>query len=157
MGTLQHIQHQISAVNDLILINNDQVTGYQKAYDDVNELELKSLFEKYRDQSEQFAAELKEQIHQLGGEPAAGTTLSGKFYRTWLDIKAKVTGKDALSVLAACEYGQDVAEKAYRDALDDKELIWQDRPVVTLLNRHLKGLIAAHEKITDLRQPKNKV
>ncbi len=157
MGTLQHIQHQISAVNDLIRINNDRVTGYQKAHDDVTEPELKALFEKYRDQSEQFAAELREQIHQLGGEPAAGTTLSGKFYRTWIDLKARVTGKDALSALAACEYGEEVAEKAYREALDDKELIWQDKPVVTLLNRHLKALIAAHERITDLRQPKNKV
>ena len=157
MGTLQHIQHQISAVNDLIRINNDRVTGYQKAYDEVTEPELKALFEKYRDQSEEFAAELREQIRQLGGQPAAGTTLSGKFYRTWVDIKAKVTGKDALSVIAACEYGEGVAEKAYREALDDKELIWQDKPVVTLLNRHLKGLITAHERITDLRQPKNKV
>ncbi|HZZ75396.1 MAG TPA: PA2169 family four-helix-bundle protein [Puia sp.] len=157
MGTLQHIQHQISAVNDLIRINNDRVTGYQKAHNDVTEPELKALFEKYRAQSERFAAELREQIHQLGGEPAVGTTLSGKFYRTWLDIKSKVTGKDELSVLAACEYGENVAEKAYRDALDDKELIWQDKLIVALLNRHLKGLIAAHERITEIGQPKNKV
>ncbi len=157
MGTHQHIQHQISAVNDLIRINNDRVTGYQKAHDDVTEPELQSLFEQYRAQSEKFAAELREQIRQFGGEPAAGTTLSGKFYRAWVDIKAKVAGKDALSVLAACEYGEDVAEKAYRDALDDKELIWQDRPVAVLLNRHLKSLVSSHERITGLRQLKNKV
>lgn len=157
MGMLQHIQHQISAVNDLIRINNDRVTGYEKAQEDVTEPELKALFQKYKDQSEQYGTELREQIHQLGGEPAGGTTLSGKFYRTWVDLKAKVNGKDALSVLAACAYGEEVAEKAYREALDDKELIWQDKPVAALLSRHLKGLMAAHEQITDLWQSKNKV
>lgn len=156
MGTLQHIQHQIAAINDLIRINNDRVTGYHAAYEDITEPESQEMFQKHMDQSKQYAAQLIEQIHQLGGEPASGTTLSGKFYRTWMDLKAKVTGKDILSVLAACEYGEGVAEKAYREALDDKELIWQDKPVVTLLNRHLKGLITAHERIIELRLRNNK-
>ena len=152
MGTLQHIQHQISAVNDLIRINNDRVTGYQKALEGVTETELQVLFKKYFEQSRQNAVELRELIHQLGGDPASGTTLSGKFYRTWMDLKAKIAGKDTPSILAACDYGEAVAEKAYRDALDDKELIWQDKLVVSLLTRHLKGLVAAHEHISELRQ-----
>jgi hypothetical protein len=53
-------------------------------------------------------------------------------------------------VLSDCDYGESVAEKAYREALDDKELIWQDKTVVALLNRQLKGLIAAHSHITAL-------
>jgi uncharacterized protein (TIGR02284 family) len=157
MGTLQHIQHQISAVNDLIRINHDRVTGYEKALEGVEDSELEALFRKNLEQSQQNATELRELIHQLGGDPANGTTLSGKFYRTWLDLKAKIAGKDTPSVLAACDYGEAVAEKAYREALDDKELIWQDKQVVTLLNRHLKGLIAAHDRITGLRQQTSKV
>jgi uncharacterized protein (TIGR02284 family) len=157
MGTLQHIQHQISAINDLILINNDRVTGYEKALEGLAETELQVLFRKYLEQSRQNAGELRELIHQLGGDPASGTTLSGKFYRTWMDLKAKIAGKDSPSVLADCHYGEAIAEKAYRDALDDKELIWQDKLVVSLLNRHLKGLIAAHERISELRVPTSKV
>ena len=61
-------------------------------------------------------------------------------------------GRPHPSILAACDYGEAVAEKAYRDALDDKELIWQDKLVVSLLTRHLKGLVAAHEHISELRQ-----
>jgi uncharacterized protein (TIGR02284 family) len=157
MGTLQHIQHQISAINDLIRINNDRVTGYEKALGDTEEPELQQLFKKHIEQSNKNTAELKELIHSLGGDPADGTTLSGKFYHTWLDIKSKLTGKDKKSILGDCEYGEDAAEKAYRDALDDKELIWQDKQVMALLTHHLKGLKAAHDRVLELRQLTNKV
>ena len=156
MGTLQHIQHQISAVNDLIRINNDRVTGYRKAHEDITDPELKAQFEKYCDQSEQFAAELKEQIHLFGGEPSAGTTLSGKFYRTWLDLKSKVTGKDTLSVLAACEYGEQVAEKAYRDALaSDAEISADVRQLITSQQSELKTAHDIIKKYRDLHAAVN--
>ena len=150
MGQLQHIQHQISALNDLIRINNDRVNGYEKALEAAGEPEYEKLFKQHQEESRAYGLELKELIHQLGGDPAEGTTLSGKFYRTWLDLKAKIAGKDIASALSDCDYGEAVAEKAYREALDDKELIWQDKVVVALLNRHLKGLVSAHSRITDL-------
>src|ERR1700742_1063061 len=150
MGQLQHIQHQISAVNDLIRINNERVNGYEKALEVATGQEYEKLFRQHQDQSRQYSLELKELVHQLGGGPAEGTALSGKFSRTWLDIKAKIAGKDIKLVLSDCQYGEAVAEKAYREALDDKELIWQDKVVVNLLSRHLKGLTAAHQHMTDL-------
>ena len=154
MGTLQHIQHQISAVNDLVLINNDRATCYENALAVTKDPALQTLFKKHLDQSLQNSGELKGLVLQFGGDPAAGTTLVGKFYRTWMDLKSKITGTDAASVLETCEHEEITAEKAYRDALDDKELIWQDKQVVTLLNRHLKGLTAAREKISALRPVK---
>jgi uncharacterized protein (TIGR02284 family) len=151
MVKLQHIQHQISAINDLIKINNDRISGYEKALEGNEDAALVPVFTGYADQSKKYTAELEALIHSLGGEPAAGTTLAGKFYRTWVDIKSKVTGKDKKSVLGDCEYGEEVANKAYRDALDDKELIWEDKQVVNLLSGHLKGLKTAYENIKALR------
>jgi uncharacterized protein (TIGR02284 family) len=151
MGTLQHIQHQIGAINDLIKINNDRVAGYQKAAAGTTDEKLQALFDQYIEQSKKYATELRDLIHHLGGDPADGTTFAGKFYRTWMDIKAKITKPGEQAILSDCEYGEDVANKAYRDALDDKELIWQDKHVVSLLDGHLKGLKASHQKIRDLR------
>jgi uncharacterized protein (TIGR02284 family) len=151
MGTLQHIQHQISALNDLIKINNDRITGYQKALEGTEDQSLKDIFEGYIDQSKGYVNELNDYIHLLGGSPADGTTLSGKFYHAWMDVKSAFTKKDAHSVLADCEYGEDVAKSAYRKALDDKELIWEDEKVVNLLTNHMNGLKMAHDSIKSLR------
>ncbi|MBK0378317.1 ferritin-like domain-containing protein [Mucilaginibacter segetis] len=151
MGTLQHIQHQISALNDLIKINNDRIAGYNKAADSTDDMGLKTIFASYADQSRGYVNELNDYVHQLGGSPADGTTLSGKFYHAWIDVKATFTKKDNHSILSDCEYGEDVAKGNYRKALDDKELIWEDEKVVALLNDHLSGLKIAHDAVKALR------
>jgi uncharacterized protein (TIGR02284 family) len=151
MGTLQHIQHQISALNDLIKINNDRIAGYQKAIEGAEDISLKTVFEGYADQSKGYVNELNDYIHVLGGSPADGTTLAGKFYHAWMDVKSAFVKKDNLSILSDCEYGEDVAKGSYRKALDDKELIWEDQKVVSLLTDHLNGLKMAHDAIKALR------
>ena len=151
MGILQHIEHQISALNDLIKINNDRVTGYQKAIEGTEEQKLKKLFADYIEDSKKYIGDLSEHLHVLGGDPASGTTIAGKYYHTWIDVKAKFAKKDTVSILSDCEYGEDVANAAYRNALDDKELIWKDERIVSILSRHLKELKASHDHIKELR------
>jgi uncharacterized protein (TIGR02284 family) len=155
MGTLQHIQHQISALNDLIKINNDRIIGYKKAIESTEDNSLKGIFDGYADQSSGYVNELNEMIHKLGGSPADGTTLSGKFYHTWLDFKFAFGKTDNHSVLSDCEHGEDVAKNAYRKAMDDKELIWEDEEVHGLLTNQINGLKMAHDAIKALRDSVN--
>jgi uncharacterized protein (TIGR02284 family) len=112
---------------------------------------LKTLFAGYIEQSKKNNDELRDYLHVLGGDPANGTTIAGKFYHAWIDVRAKFTIKDTHSILADCEYGEDVANDTYRNALDDKELIWKDDRVVTLLSRQLKELKSAHDNVRELR------
>jgi uncharacterized protein (TIGR02284 family) len=151
MGILQHIEHQISALNDLIKTNNDRITGYQKAIEGTEDQKLKTLFAEYIEDSKKYNVDLSEHLHVLGGDPASGTTLAGKFYHTWIDVKAKFAKKDDVSILSDCEYGEDVANTVYRNALDDKELIWKDDRIVGILSSHLKELKVSHDNIKELR------
>ena len=151
MGILQHIEHQISALNDLVRINNDRITGYEKAIEGAIDADLKKLFTEYIEDSKKYNAELRDHLHVLGGDPSTGTTIAGKFYHTWIDVRAKFSAKDRLSILSDCEYGEDVANAAYRNALDDKELIWKDDKVVTMLSHQLKELKVSHDHIKELR------
>jgi uncharacterized protein (TIGR02284 family) len=151
MGVLQHIQHQISALNDLIKINNDRIAGFQKALEDSNETGLILLFNEYIDQSKNNITELKEYIHVLGGQPTDGTTLSGKFYHIWVNVKTAFINKDKHGILSDCEYGEDLIIKVYRKAQDDKELIWEDDKVVNLLVWQLNGFKTSHDTIKGLR------
>lgn len=151
MGTLQHIQHQIVALNDLIKTNNDRISGYKKAILDTEDSSLKSVFESYADQSKEYVGQLNDYIHHLGGSPTDGTTLSGKFHNTWMDMKAALGKPSSLSLLSDCERVEDVVKVAYRKALDDKELIFEDDKLLGLLNEHLSGLKMAHDAVKALR------
>jgi uncharacterized protein (TIGR02284 family) len=151
MGLLQHIEHQISAINDLIRINNDRITGYEKAIEGTEDNDLKISFAEYIEESKNNIAGLTDHLHFLGGQPATGTSIPGKFYHAWIDIRSKFSKKDRQSILSDCEYGEDIASGAYRKALDDKELIWKDEKVVTLLSNQLKDLKITHDTIKALQ------
>jgi uncharacterized protein (TIGR02284 family) len=109
----------IEVLNDLIRINNDRTAGYTRAAEDTKivDVDLRNIFERMADESRQNAIELTAQVGRLGGEPATGTTASGKIYRAWMNVKDMFTGKDRHALLASCEYGEDAAQRAYEDAL----------------------------------------
>jgi len=113
-------QEIISVLNDLIRINNDRIVGYEKAIKESKDtdVDLIAVFTKMVDQSRKYVNELIQEVARLGGDAAKDTTVSGKIYRVWMDMKSAITGKDRESILGSCEYGEDVAQRAYEAALE---------------------------------------
>jgi len=113
----------VEILNDLIQINNDRIEGYKRAIKeaDAGDVDLKAIFQRMEDESRQYLAELNREVVKLGGEPSTGTTASGKIYRAWMDVKATFTGSDRLAVLENCEFGEDAAQKAYKEALESDQ------------------------------------
>lgn len=141
----------IGILNDLIRINHDRVVGYEKAIEELKDgdADLKALFERYVLESKQYGQELTSEVSSLGGNPADGTTNSGKIYRVWMDLKATVTGHDRKTVLDNCEYGEDAAQKAYDTALNsDVEL---DPSLRDLIVRQKASLKSGHDDVKRLR------
>lgn len=141
----------ISVLNDLIRINHDRVVGYEKAIDELKEedADLKALFQRYVTESRQYAQELTQEVTRLGGNPADGTTNSGKIYRVWMDLKAAIAGKDRKTILDNCEFGEDAAQKAYDLALNaDAEL---EPSLRDLIVRQKAVLKTGHDEVKRLR------
>jgi uncharacterized protein (TIGR02284 family) len=141
----------VSVLNDLIRINNDRIEGYQRANNEARDIDvdLRAVFTRMADESRQYAAELIQEVVKLGGEPATGTTASGKIYRAWMDVKATFTGHDRESVLASCEFGEDAAQKAYRSALEsDAEMTADIRQLIANQKASLK---TSHDVIKKYR------
>ena len=135
-------------LNDLIQINNDRVAGYDKAALQTTEEDLRSLFTSMSSHSKQNVTELKKLVQAEGEEPAEGSTLAGKIYRTWMDVKATFSGDNRKNLLASCEFGEDAAQKAYKDALKEDELSADIRAVI---EQQKAALREAHDKIKNMR------
>ncbi len=132
----------VEVLNDLIEINNDRINGYEKAVENTKEIDidLQAIFKKMADLSRKNKSELIACVTKLGGEPSTGTTNAGKIYRVWMDVKATFTGHDRHSVLEACEYGEDAAQKAYKEALEsDAEMDAETRQLITSQKASLKS------------------
>lgn len=141
----------VEVLNDLVEINNDRVKGYSKAAEETKmlDVDMRTMFQKWADDSRQYGAELTQEVLRLGGKNSTDTTNLGKIYHVWMDLKAAFTGHDRQSILDSCEFGEDAAQKAYRDALaSDAEMNADTRQLITKQQGELK---AAHDTVKKYR------
>lgn len=144
-------ENLVETYNDLIRINNDRVEGYERAIKEAEDVDvdLKTIFSAMADESRKYKSELVDAVAKLGGEVAEGTTGMGKIYRVWMDVKATFSGNSREAVLENCEFGEDAAQRAYKDALgSDAEMTAENRQLITGQMEKLKG---SHDKIKALR------
>ncbi|MEO5649496.1 MAG: PA2169 family four-helix-bundle protein [Ginsengibacter sp.] len=141
----------IDILNDLVKINNDRIEGYEKAIkNSIHDSHYDELFNSMIQQSNDIRQELSREIQRIGGEPEIdSTTNSGKIYRTWMDVKAAFTGNSEKSVLELCEFGEDAAQKAYKEALSASEDIPEE--IRELLLRQKNELKESHDMIKEER------
>ncbi len=145
----------VEVLNDLIKINNDRINGYQKAVSEITatDVDLQAMFRKMANESREYVRELSNAVEKLGGEPVTDTTVSGKIYRTWMDIKAAFASKERLSVLEACEFGEDAAQKAYDEALgSDAEMNAETRQLIMDQKSSLRTSHNIIKKYRDLHE-----
>ena len=64
-----------------------------------------------------MAQELQAEVRALGGDPEKAGSMSGSVHRGWINIKSAVTGKNDASIIAEAERGEDIAKKAYEEAV----------------------------------------
>lgn len=153
---MENTTETIDVLNDLVLINNDRIAGYEKALDelkskddkDQDDLDLTILFEKMIDESRDMRNALGKEVQVLGGKMAEGTMTSGKLYRAWMDVRAVFTGKDRHTILANCETGEDAAQKAYKSALAEEHL---PHFLYEMISAQKEALRESHDEIRSLR------
>lgn len=142
-------QTAIETLNDLILINNDRMKGYERALKDTKDDDLKALFRNMIEQSRRFNIDLVEQVEYEGAKAETETSVSGKLHRTWMDIKATFSGHNRRSLLIECEKGEDASKEAYNEALhEDSGLSSKQLDIIAL---QAEELHVSHNKIKALR------
>jgi uncharacterized protein (TIGR02284 family) len=143
-------EETIDVLNSLITINNDRIEGYETASENTDEKDLIALFERFIATSQTCKLELVKEVIRLGGEPAEGTLISGKFFRAWMDVKAALTGKDRKAILNSCEYGEDEAQETYEGVLED-DLEHLDAEQQAMVRKQQSSLKADHDHVKALR------
>ena len=141
-----------TTLHNLVLINNDRAKGYEKASDHIKLIddELKELFDECAEESHFYANELHEKLRLLGTEDGIeSTTLPGKIYRTWMDLKFAFSSADRTTILSACEFVEDAVQKAYNEALEAAEFM--DGDTLRMIEVQKNSLRDSHDLIKDYR------
>lgn len=141
----------ISTLNGLIETCKDGQNGFQTAAEGVERSDLKSTFYELGQQRAQFAGELQSLVRELGGDPETAGSISASLHRGWINIKSAVTGQDEAAILNEAERGEDVAKKAYNDAL----AMNLPANVNSVVQTQAQAVIAAHDRVRNLRDSAN--
>ena len=137
-------------LNDLVQINNDRIEGYEKAIENLKaeDQDLKKVFVSMIDESRKCKMALSNELNVFRKDTEEGSTTSGKLYRAWMDVKAVFTGHNRKSVLENCEFGEDAAQKAYKDASNEEDL---PANLKSMILEQKAILRQSHDKIKLLR------
>jgi uncharacterized protein (TIGR02284 family) len=140
----------IELLNDLVMINNDRIAGYEQAIKELKDgdQDLRVLFDHMIIESQQIKSDLVREIQVLHGQVGKGTTEMGKIYRGWTSLKAIFTGEDRHAILSNCEFGEDAAQKAYKKALETENLPGFLKEMLVNQQTILK---ISHDEIRNLR------
>ena len=137
----------IETLNDLIETSRDGEEGFRTCANAVKSVQLRQTLEQAARRCSQAVGELQAEVRSLGGDPGRSSSVSGSLHRAWVDIKSTITGMDEAAVLAECERGEDVAKKAYENALG-KDLPADMRAIV---ERQYQGVIQHRDRVHQLR------
>lgn len=138
-------------LNDLIKINNDRIAGYEKAISETKDLDvdLKGVFNAMIEESKTYRSQLENEVTKLGGVIATDTTISGKVYRAWMDVKATFGGNSREAILDNCEFGEDAWRRAYESALSSEVGVSGD--VQSIISAQYDGEKSSHDLIKKYR------
>lgn len=147
---MEEMRKTTEVLNDLIKINNDRIAGYEKAIAELPaaDVDLKALFSSLIEQSEMLKGELQQHIADWDQRVEEETTAAGKIYRAWMDIKKTFAVNDRKAILESCEYGEDAAQRAYRQAEEEEGVAESAKTLITNQKSHL---LASHDHVKQLR------
>ena len=140
----------IDVLNTLLEINNDRSQGYQAAILETEDYDLKVMLSEFQQTSEKCMAKLRAEVLRFGGVPFSGTDIASKIHRTWMDLKAAVTGNERVAILDSCAYGDSIAIDTYNTVIENnlEDLNAEDR---ALLVEQCFLIRADKAKVTALR------
>ena len=138
----------IATLNSLIETAKDGEEGFRTAAEAITDPSTKTLFTQYSRDRAEMARELQAEVRKLGGDPDKAGSMSGTLHRGWINIKSAVTGRNDSTIIAEAERGEDVAKKAFQDALNES----LPPSTMSLLQQQSARVREAHDRVRTLEK-----
>lgn len=135
-------------VRTVIEVLHDGERGFQSLSKEIKNPSARTFFQEEAVKRAEFASDLESALSAETGKPVdEGGTASGAVHRTWGEIKGKLGGSDH-TLLDTAEQGEDVAKKAYEEALKVSGI---PASITSILKKQQPHIQQSHDKVKALR------
>ena len=136
-----------SALRAVINVLEDGQKGMAEIGERLKDETLKRYFLSESLKRASFRGELENVLHRQGvADVHESGTATGKLYRAWAELKAKLGGGDH-TLLETAEQAEDEAKDAYKDALNQDLPL----PIRQLLVEQQTQILSSHDFIRERR------
>ena len=137
-------------MNDLVKINNDRIALYQKALEQANGIDsyLQEMFTNIIKEAECFRQQLMQKTQQSNTKKT--TTLIGKIYTAWFDLKLSFKVDTQKTVISSYLYNEEVALQVYKAALGMYNDMGSE--IFQLIEKQKNALRANYDNIKNFRE-----
>lgn len=122
-----------------------------KSSEELKDEKLINTFDRMIKQSNHMKAELKDQLLELGEE--FQKSVSGKIYKTWEGIRDTFSNYPKLSNIEMVEFNEDAAQATYDKALEDTNLNYETRKLISNQKSELKKSHDEIKVLCDIMEP----
>ncbi|MBU2061760.1 MAG: PA2169 family four-helix-bundle protein [Bacteroidetes bacterium] len=141
----------IGLLNNLIIVNNDRIEGYEIAIEETEENDLKLLFSQFIQTSVKCKSELLSEVRRLEAEAFISDRRKASFFNTWTEVKLALNSKNRKVILDACEEGENVVKKNYEDTIRDHGTDLSINELAMLKNQYM-DLKNDHDRVEAMGQ-----
>ena len=127
---------------------SDSINGYRDAAEHVQASEYRELFTSMASDREAALNSLNALIEEHGAEGETGGTTLGHLHQSWLDFKARVTGRDDKAIINEVERGEDYLKGKFEDAMKLENL---DASTRTAIDEAYSSVRQGHDRVSALK------
>lgn len=110
-------KNELEVVNHLIKICNERISGFNKAAEEIDDNELKSIFLNISLQTEGLCTQLLDFINETKIMHQEKRLVSD-IWETWMSLKSNFTHGNKVALIKTCLIGESAAIQNYKNALD---------------------------------------
>ena len=142
----------IEVLQDLIRINNERTTGYQKAIYLTEHLDLtiRDIFEVSISDGKKYSNQLLQRFKQIDSPAKNYFYVPGKIYSAWNDLKVEFAYTNQRAIISSFLYNEEIALYAYKASISKEAGI--DDEVIQLLEEQSDGLKENYEQLKSYRK-----
>ena len=138
----------IRTLNSLIATTLDSADGYTEAAKESDNPRFGDMFTARAAERRSVVTQLQGEVRRLGGNPEDDGTVLASMHRTFLDLKAAVTGRDDKAIVNEVERGEDHILHKFQAALKDDDLSPETK---TAIQSAFGSVRTGHDQMRDLK------
>lgn len=139
-------EQEATLFNDLLQLNLDGQSGYERAADALSNQDYAALFRQYAQERQANAAELTQLLQSSGHGADKAGTLSGLLRQGRLNVESLLTQGDT-PLFAECERADALTLAAYQDVMGKTTR----EELMVILRRQFTVIRDAHDRVKVLR------